>query len=330
MKNINIDQLENMDDREREALLQYLIKDSNLDAVYSVVDIVLSNPGFFGLDVLLAAGKKYGFFPEPLVLWKEIMTTLGKELGESPRSIWMTFLQQLFAYTRYREIEVGISIHHDVVNVIHKNINKVVTDLELNFPGSVEKALTNHKDWMDYQQVDDWEGIIYSGRDYYYEEKEEMVKVDTPEHDIGNVENSEWDWPIIDPLPAMPDGSTLDNSDFRNRSALAAFGYAVGKTRGWEPAKRHRFLNDFMRRQLPPGIEDEFGNEYGSPLTTTRLRKVAFHIASICGLAIRRDEHQMRFAIADWETDLEFLKTTFYEGEGLKFTPWPDPRDMEY
>ena len=100
MKNINIDQLENMDDREREALLQYLIKDSNLDAVYSVVDIVLSNPGFFGLDVLLAAGKKYGFFPEPLVLWKEIMTTLGKELGESPRSIWMTFLQQLFAYTR--------------------------------------------------------------------------------------------------------------------------------------------------------------------------------------------------------------------------------------
>ena len=141
--------------------------------------------------------------------------------------------------------------------------------------------------------------------------------------------DTEWAWPIINQEPHTNSYGAMSNENFKERSALAAFGYTVGKTRGWATSKRHKFLNDFIRKQLPSGIEEEFGNEYGSPLSTTRLRKVAKHIASICGLAIARDEHQMRFAIDDWETDLEFLKTTFYEGEGLKFTPWPDPRDFD-
>ena len=140
---------------------------------------------------------------------------------------------------------------------------------------------------------------------------------------------AEWPWPIINQEPHTNSYGTMSNRNFKERSALTAFGYAVGKTRGWATSKRHKFLNDFIRKQLPSGIEEEFGNEYGSPLSTTRLRKVANHLASICGLAIAKDEHQMRFAIDDWETDLEFLKTTFYEGEGLKFTPWPDPRDFD-
>ena len=146
---------------------------------------------------------------------------------------------------------------------------------------------------------------------------------------IAKEAETEWPWPIINYESHLNSHGAMSNENFKERSALAAFGYTVGKTRGWATSKRHKFLNDFMRKQLPSGIEDEFGNEYGSPLSTTRLRKVANHIASICGLAIARDEHQMRFAIDDWETDLEFLKTTFYEGEGLKFTPWPDPRDSD-
>ena len=140
---------------------------------------------------------------------------------------------------------------------------------------------------------------------------------------------AEWPWPIINQEPHTNSYGTMSNRNFKERSALTAFGYAVGKTRGWATSKRHKFLNDFIRKQLPSGIEEEFGNEYGSPLSTTRLRKVANHLASICGLAIAKDEHQMRLAIDDWETDLEFLKTTFYEGEGLKFTPWPGPRDFD-
>ena len=144
-----------------------------------------------------------------------------------------------------------------------------------------------------------------------------------------NVE-PEWDWPIINPSPVTSDDSSLNSSEFRDRSALRVFGYSVAKTSDWSTETRHRFLNDFMRMELPKVIEEEFGTEYGSPLTTTRLRKVANLLANNCSLRIRRDPDMFSVSIENWETDQEFLKTTFYEGEGLKFTPWPDPRDMEY
>ena len=141
---------------------------------------------------------------------------------------------------------------------------------------------------------------------------------------------AEWDWPIINQSPVTSDDSSLNSSEFRDRSALRVFGYSVAKTSDWSTETRHRFLSDFMRMELPKVIEEEFGTEYGSPLTTTRLRKVANLLANQCSLRIRRDPDMFSVAIENWETDLEFLKTTFYEGEGLKFTPWPDPRDMEY
>jgi hypothetical protein len=44
-------------------------------------------------------------------------------------------------------------------------------------------------------------------------------------------------------------------------------------------------------------------------------------------LRYRSDPRRYRFAIADWESDLGFLKKTFYDGdEGLMFNPWPVSR----
>ena len=34
-------------------------------------------------------------------------------------------------------------------------------------------------------------------------------------------------------------------------------------------------------------------------------------------------DNSMRYAIADWEHDLNYFRKEYYEGKGLKFNPWP-------
>lgn len=134
-----------------------------------------------------------------------------------------------------------------------------------------------------------------------------------------------WAWPVINDPPTSPGGRF--GGEFRAFSALKLFGYTVGKTDGWPVNRRQQFLSDFMERSLPNIVEATFDDDYGAPMTTTRLRKVANVIASNAGLRYRNDPHRYRQAIQDWEADLEFLKSKYYLGHGLQFQPWPDPRD---
>lgn len=131
-----------------------------------------------------------------------------------------------------------------------------------------------------------------------------------------------WKWPVVNRMPGNGD----HKGEFREFSALKMFGYTVGRTRGWPENRRREFLKDFMELDLPPVVLQCFGDEYGGKLTTTRLRKVANVIASNCGLRIRQNPQRFMEAIGDWEYDLDFLKQHYYEGQRLRFVPWPDPR----
>lgn len=135
---------------------------------------------------------------------------------------------------------------------------------------------------------------------------------------------AKWTFPIVN-LPPEDTTGPFDAA-FRQYSALKMFGYTVGKTEGWPTAKRQKFLSDFMELELPSEVAATFGDEYGRPMTTTRLRKVANVIASNASNFLRNDEVRYRAAIRDWESDLAFLKEKYYEREGLKFLPWPSPR----
>ncbi|WP_157935829.1 hypothetical protein [Paracoccus zhejiangensis] len=104
------------------------------------------------------------------------------------------------------------------------------------------------------------------------------------------------------------------------------FGYTVGKTDGWRPTERRRFLSNFIELQLPSIVEDTFGDEYGAPMTAQRLRKVANVIASNASNFYRNDPRRYENAISDWEDDLSFLKKEYYERAGMKFQPWPTTR----
>jgi hypothetical protein len=132
-----------------------------------------------------------------------------------------------------------------------------------------------------------------------------------------------WRWPVAHGGVGGGQGALEILRDF---SALKLFGYTVGKTKGWEQSKRHAFLSDFIERDLPPIVQQHFGEEYGRPLSTDRLRKVANIIAGNCSLNMRHDPERYSVAISDYLVDLEFLKDTYYDGMGLKVVPWPDPR----
>lgn len=131
-----------------------------------------------------------------------------------------------------------------------------------------------------------------------------------------------WPWPVVEEPPEGY-GGALDSADFRAFSALKMFGYTVGKKNPMPVSTRRSLLSDFMERDLPPIVEKLFGDEYGDPMSATRLRKIATHMANMASLAWRRNPQSNRHAISDWEDDLQFLKTNYYEGHGLQFRPWP-------
>lgn len=132
-----------------------------------------------------------------------------------------------------------------------------------------------------------------------------------------------WKWPVIvqSPVNANADGNGL--SGFQAFSALKMFGYTVGKTKGWAKSEREGFLSDFMEMALPAIVAQTFGDEYGEPMSTVRLRKIAYLIAGVAKNFYRNDPQRYAEAIADWESDLAFLKRKYYLGAGLAFQPWP-------
>lgn len=133
-----------------------------------------------------------------------------------------------------------------------------------------------------------------------------------------------WRWPEVKPIGSGSGG--FDGTKIRDFSALMLFGYRVGKERGWPQSDREAFLRDFMTLPLPPIVKANFGDEYGAPLSTTRLRKVANVIASNASNRYRSNPVAYAVAISDWESDLDFLYREFYLGKRLAFEPWPSTR----
>jgi hypothetical protein len=134
-----------------------------------------------------------------------------------------------------------------------------------------------------------------------------------------------WKWPVINQPPRTGSGG-FAGAQLREYSALKMFGYTVGKTDGWPQRHRQAFLRDFMTMPLPPIVKATFGNEYGAPMTITRLRKVANVIATNATNFYRNDPTRFAVAIANWEEDLDFLYREFYIGKRLAFDPWPSTR----
>ena len=97
-------------------------------------------------------------------------------------------------------------------------------------------------------------------------------------------------------------------------------GYTVGKS-GHSRLERRKTLDHcYLDGVVPSVFPDEYVSEWGTPATSTRLNKIASCIATFCSNAKKKRVPPLE-AIGDWEEDLQYLKSTYYEGQYL--FEWP-------
>lgn len=119
-------------------------------------------------------------------------------------------------------------------------------------------------------------------------------------------------WPKTE---ADPGETALGPTDWPQVGMLKFLGYSVGVS-GETKTTRQRILRDLFYKVDLPKVENQaYVDEWGAPESGSRLRKMAQSIAAFCRGARRRDEYAMSLAIEEWEEDLAWLKTTYYDGK---------------
>jgi len=128
-------------------------------------------------------------------------------------------------------------------------------------------------------------------------------------------------WPHTNSYP----GRGVFNPDWmREKGVLSEMGYRVGRTNGLPDGARRRILDEAYSFDVPY-IDDENMVEWNSPKTPFRLRKMANSIAAFARNAKRRrDADRLAEAIADWESDLAYLKMRYYDRRYDHVFFWPN------
>jgi len=114
----------------------------------------------------------------------------------------------------------------------------------------------------------------------------------------------------------------LGNPDWSDVGLLKHSGYEVGETYGKPEAERRRILNYlFLKDDLEDVDDKSYVAEWGEKKTFSRLKKMAECIAAFTRNA-KHNSYDYIEAIHDWESDLSYLKVTFYDG--WHNFPWPN------
>ena len=130
--------------------------------------------------------------------------------------------------------------------------------------------------------------------------------------------NTTWPWTILDVDPS--DYHSEKSEGKYKHNAFYILGYRTGKTKGMHIAERREFMDWFYMETLPPVIAACFGQEFGEPESDQRLRSMANSLAQKCVGFKMKDAQVYRYAIADFEEDLKYLKSRFYKEGSF---PWP-------
>jgi hypothetical protein len=132
------------------------------------------------------------------------------------------------------------------------------------------------------------------------------------------------------------DGSISESNslDLPDVGILKHLGYAVGRNGGTPAMRRADLSKAFEMSDLPQVSSHEYMSGWGKSGTAKRLEKIANSIASFCRSAKRRRNSDNSDAITDWESDLQWLKATYYDGKFNRQFQWPvghvtqPPRDQ--
>ena len=139
---------------------------------------------------------------------------------------------------------------------------------------------------------------------------------------IIDLQSQSFRWPST----AAPSGSgRLGDTDWPNTSLLKFMGYAVGQNGAGEDSRR-AILDYVYERPVPQVISREYMTKWGAPRTGPRLKQMAENIAASTRNAKRNPIADFSLAIAEWESDLEYLRIEYYVDcydFGRSYFPWP-------
>ncbi|MEO1376361.1 MAG: hypothetical protein AAFW70_19065 [Cyanobacteria bacterium J06635_10] len=111
---------------------------------------------------------------------------------------------------------------------------------------------------------------------------------------------------------AKSGSQNLSNDVFKyEQGLLKHYGYKVGRS-GLSQTERWEILDRVFSQPSLQMDNTAYLNEWGEPKSAKRLRKIADSIAAFTRNAKRRNRSSFSKAIQDWETDLAYLKRTYY------------------
>ncbi len=111
---------------------------------------------------------------------------------------------------------------------------------------------------------------------------------------------------------ANPGSQNLSSDAFKYEEGLLRnYGYKVGM-KGLSESERWEILDTVFLRPLLQMDNAAYLSEWGEPNSAKRLQKLAESIAAFTRNAKRRNRGSFSKAIQDWETDLAYLKRTYY------------------
>jgi len=111
---------------------------------------------------------------------------------------------------------------------------------------------------------------------------------------------------------ANPGSQNLPSDVFKYEEGLLShYGYKVGMN-GLSESERWEILDTVFLRPLLKMDNAAYLSEWGEPRSAKRLQKLAESISAFTRNAKRRNKVSLSKAIQDWETDLAYLKRTYY------------------
>jgi hypothetical protein len=159
---------------------------------------------------------------------------------------------------------------------------------------------------------------LFSGIDPLSEKDEMMLSLLADNHPaLKFLETVGFQWPTTQVLPRVEGTFELK---LLKLGLLKFMGYKVGKNGRSLRARQQILAKVYDMNPIPNKFPTSYIKEWGTPGSSKRLKKMANSLATFCKSA-KRKSNQPEDAITEWETDLAWLKSNYYNGR-YRFQ-WP-------
>ncbi|GAB0151613.1 hypothetical protein [Marinobacterium sp. BA1] len=210
---------------------------------------------------------------------------------------------------------------------------KKANKFKLKLKNKLDKEFTNMQEKFRPEKIIDYPSykIIYSEfSDVKSNQIDSLIELFGSIDQVVKLLRKSLKWPNTDIAISI---QSIFKTGWISTGLLSSEGYHVGNI-GLDSESRKLVLKDIIFKEFSEEnnfMDEGYINAWSNPGTLPRLLKLARTIAALCRNA-KRSSHDYTNAINDWESDLAYLKTEFYEpwiqkeaiGQAIEQLKWPE------